>query len=320
MSIQAILPVVRLRFFFSVVAVCVLSVVFGSLQADSMAQEDARVVVSQLPVAVIPRRNSILEEPAISALSAYVTDEQSGAVLYSKNATLQYAPASVTKLMTALVAEAEYKPGVILTIPTNLSSSAGSSSFSIGDQFVVEDIVAAALIQSSNEAAALLAESVDGGAEQFVDKMNDRAHELHLTATSFANATGFDHPQQKTTARDVTLLAREVLKNPVFRRLVATPNREFYTVSGEKRYLLTNTNQLLHSDPRISGVKTGTTAEAGQVLVSKATINGNTVLITVLGSSDRYLDTLSLLDWLERSYAWEKPRILHFSDTTSMLY
>lgn len=312
-------PLFRVRIIVSIIAVCFISLLYGAVQRVDLGATEAKVVVSQWPIGSFPQLSQPESQPNITAVSAYVTDEETGAVLYSKNATLQYAPASVTKLMTALIAREAYKPGEVLTISQSPTTDSRRIFFP-GEQYTVENLLAAALIQSSNDAAFELSRHMEGGTAEFVRRMNAKAAQLDLVATNFANPNGFDHPEQKITARDLTILSREVLKDSLLRRLIATSITERYDLSGQKSVVLINTHQLVHQDDRISGIKTGTTTEAGQVLVSLAEIDGRTIIISVLGSGDRYADTLSILSWLEQAYIWEESQIQSFSAAVSVLY
>jgi len=298
------MPRLQLRQWISTAVLMSVFFWYGSVPSDqpvAIAREHT-VPVTQWPVATIPVRTVGAPEPVLFAQAAYVTAEESGAVLYSKNATQTFPPASLTKLMTALVARTLYPSGTVFTIfspPARLDSK---PLFRAGEFMTVENLLAAALIQSNNEAALVLAQNHPDGESGFIAAMNANAQYLKLTDTQYVNSIGFDHPQQFSTARDSALLAREVLKDPLLRRLVATAQFEISDTALANPRMLKSTNQLLGIDDRISGIKTGTTTEAGQVLVTLAVVKGQSIIIVVLGSTDRYKDTLVLLDWVTEQY------------------
>lgn len=271
------------------------------------ADEPQTVAIAQIPMTAIPVRNQVAVEPVINATAAIVVDEGSGAILYSKNANTLYAPASTTKLMTALVARKYYKPGSI--IPIRFTRGVGGTIIGLqnGEQYTLDSLLEGALISSANDAAQALAEYDQAGAAGFVEKMNATAESLHLENTHFSNASGFDATDHYSTARDLSILAREVLKDPLIRNIVKTKQTEIRPITGTRRLALRNTNQLLGLDPRVEGVKTGTTEEAGEVLVTLVNDGKRKMLFVVLGSNSRYTDTQALMEWVITSYSWHSP-------------
>lgn len=285
---------------------------YRSLDPSKFAQADIpqMVTIDQVELAAIPVRNSAAVDPVINATAAYITDEATGAVLFSKNAETLYAPASTTKLMTALVARKIYKPGSIVTI--NFMGSVGGTvlGFRHKEQYTLDSLIEAALISSANDAAQALAAYHPNGVSAFVQEMNNMAVQLHLDNTHFTNPSGFDAKDHYSTARDLQILSREVLKDPVLRRITATKTAEIRDITGARRFSLKNTNQLLGVDPRVKGLKTGTTEEAGEVLVTLAQDSSKTLIIVVLGSNSRYADTQALMQWVDGNYSWHSPEEL----------
>lgn len=285
---------------------------YRSLDPSKFVQSGQAQMVSidQLELAAIPVKNKVAVDPVINATAAYVTDEATGAILFSKNAETLYAPASTTKLMTALVARKEYKPGSVITI--NFSGTVGGSVLGLRqrEQYSIDSLLEAALIPSANDAAQALAAHHPNGVSAFVEEMNTTAQELHLDNTHFSNPTGFDSKDHYSTARDLTILAREVLKDPLLKSIVNTESTEIRDITGARRITLKSTNQLLGKDPRVQGVKTGTTEEAGEVLITLVKDGQRTLLLVVLGSSSRYADTKTLMDWVGTNYTWHSPEEL----------
>jgi serine-type D-Ala-D-Ala carboxypeptidase (penicillin-binding protein 5/6) len=293
---------------------CIVSILLLYRSVDTQkfiqADEPGMVAIPQLDLSAIPVKNQVFVEPVLNATAAYVVDESSGAELFSKNAATLYAPASTTKLMTALVARRLYKPGSIVTV--NLKRPIGGTVLGLrtGEQYSLDSLLEAALIASANDAAEVLAEQHPEGIDAFVGEMNAVATELHLENTHFSNPSGFDAEDHYSTAHDLLLLSREVLKDPVLRRIVGTKNSEIKDVTGTRRITLKSTNQLLGVDSRVQGIKTGTTEEAGEVLVTLTNDGSRKLILVVLGSRSRYTDTLALLNWVGSSYTWHSPEEL----------
>lgn len=247
-----------------------------------------------------------LTEPVISAEAALVIDIPSASILYEKNARSYLHPASTAKLMTALIASGSYDPQQRFTVNEEAKTVGTVVGFVPGTVLTLNDVLKAALIQSGNDAAFLLANNYPGGYEAFVEKMNDKAQELHLEQTTFTNPSGLDTEAQLTTAFDLSLLTREVLKQQTLAEIVATPTTIVKDESGVE-YQLYNTNRLLHQDSRYQGVKTGTTTSAGEVLISRYRTEERDIVVVVMQSRDRYTDTDNLMDWVTTHYDWLTP-------------
>lgn len=235
--------------------------------------------------------------PEISAKGAVVLDKNSQVVLYQKNSNLRFAPASTVKIMSALVALDYYRPDSILSVKT---ATVEGSVLGVepNDKFSFSDLLYAMLLPSANDAALTIAQNYPGGESGFVAKMNEKARKLHLLNTSFADPIGLEDNKDYTTALDLARLTSIALENNEFTKVVATKNK-FIKSAGGNEYFLYNLNKLLDV-PGVSGVKTGTTEGAGQVLVTSKKI-GNTnqeVIIVVMQSQDRYIDTEILLNYL----------------------
>lgn len=238
--------------------------------------------------------------PDITAKAAIVMDNDSKVVLFSKNPSLLFSIASTTKIMTALVGLDYYKMEDVLTIKTEEVEGVNVG-FKIGEKFKFLDILYAMLLPSGNDAALAIAQNYPGGEAEFIKKMNEKAKLLHLNNTNFADSIGLEDSRDYATPLDLAKLTSFALGNKVFAQIVATKTMEISNLAG-KKYLMNNLNKLLGAQG-INGVKTGTTEEAGQVLVtSKVEIDEvgkkHTLIIVVMNSLDRFWDTSKLLYWL----------------------
>jgi serine-type D-Ala-D-Ala carboxypeptidase (penicillin-binding protein 5/6) len=234
------------------------------------------------------------------AQAAIVVDARDGTVMFAKKPDAERSIASTTKLMTALLALEQAEPGDTITAPAYHALPAESRiNLREGEQMTVADLLEALLLESANDAAVALAEGISGSREAFVDEMNDRAAELGLDHTSYANPIGLDEPGNYSTARDLATLARTLLRNRRFARIVDMPKATLET--GIRPRVVANRNDLVAEYPWVSGVKTGYTLTAGNVLVGAAERGRRArVVSVVLGEPTedaRDSETLTLLRW-----------------------
>jgi D-alanyl-D-alanine carboxypeptidase len=217
-------------------------------------------------------------------------------VLLAESARARVPIASITKLMTVLVALEHAKLDDLVTVPF-LSTGEGESTIDLraGERVTVRDLIAACLVQSANDAAYALALHVgEGSEERFVALMNAKARALRLTDTHFVRPDGLDVEGHVSSARDVTKLARVAMRKPAIRGLVGL---ETATAAGRT---LHTWNDLLGDFPGLIGVKTGHTTAAGWSQVAAARARGVTIYATVLGSpsrTERNTDLAELLAW-----------------------
>ncbi len=231
--------------------------------------------------------------PDISAKAVVVMDKDSKVVLFSKNPNLLFSMASTTKIMTALVALDYYKINDILTVETEKVEGVNVG-FGIGERLFFEDILYAMLLPSGNDAALALAQNYPGGEEAFIKKMNEKTKLLRLANTNFADPIGLEDSRDYTTPLDLARLASIALENEIFAKIVATKTWEITDIAGGNKYFLKNLNQLLGIQG-VNGIKTGYTTEAGQVLVTSKKEGERTLIIVIMDSQDRFLDTSKLL-------------------------
>ena len=235
-----------------------------------------------------------------TADSAIVVDARDGTVMFAKRPDAERSIASTTKLMTALLALEKADPNDVFTAPA-YSAQAAESRINLreGERMTVDDLLHALLLESANDAAVALAENISGSRQAFVDEMNARAQELGLDHTSYANPIGLDQAGNYSSAQDLATLARKLLRNRRFARIVDMPSATLE--SGIRPRTVRNRNDLVGQYPWVDGVKTGYTLNAGNVLVGAAAQGPRArVVSVVLGEpteAARDGDTLTLLRW-----------------------
>jgi D-alanyl-D-alanine carboxypeptidase (penicillin-binding protein 5/6) len=234
--------------------------------------------------------------PHVTARAWLVQNASTGEVLLSHNERARVPIASITKLMTVLVALERTELNDVVTVSARAAAIGGATiDLRPGERISVRDLVEAALIQSANDAAnALAIHAGDGSEARFVMLMNEKARTLGLSDTHFVRPDGLDVPGHVSSARDVTRLARVAMHHPVVREIVARPTD---TAAGR---LLRNWNDLLATFPGLIGVKTGHTSGAGWSQVAAARGRGFTIYAAILGSparATRNADLTELLAW-----------------------
>jgi serine-type D-Ala-D-Ala carboxypeptidase (penicillin-binding protein 5/6) len=237
--------------------------------------------------------------PVPGADAAIVVDGRDGDVMFAKNARERQSIASTTKLMTALLTLEGTRPREVLRAADYVAEPVESQiGLRPGERMTVQDLFEALLLESANDAAVTLAEGVSGSVDAFVADMNERAAELGLGDTSYANPIGFDDPLNYSTASDLAVLSRDLLGRPRFARVVDMPKAELE--SGARPRTIDNRNRLVATHPFVTGVKTGHTLGAGYVLIGSAKGRGGRVISIVMGEPSeaaRDAETLKLLRW-----------------------
>lgn len=234
--------------------------------------------------------------PTIGATAGILIDLDSGNVLWEKEADLPLPPASTTKVMTALLTENLANPEDIFTVSEHAAAVGESSAhLTAGEKLAMEDLLAAALIISANDACYALGENVAGSEPLFIRWMNVKAAALGGANSYFRNTNGLPDAEHVMSVRDLATYARRALANPLFAELVDTTDR--YTETGAYRRYLKTTNRLLRSVEAVDGVKTGTTDAAGACLVASMSQGDRRVLAVVFHSPDRFGEALNLLNY-----------------------
>lgn len=231
--------------------------------------------------------------PGISAAGAVLMDADTGRVLYEKDSRSRRLIASTTKLMTALVAlESGHDLGEIVTIEKAWTGAEGSSIYlRPGEEITLEALLYGLLLRSGNDAALAVAGCCAGTVEDFVGRMNQKARELGMLDTSFANPNGLDAEGHYSSAYDMALLARACLKNVELAKIAATRS----ITLGTRTF--TNHNKLLWRYEGCIGLKTGYTEKAGRTLVSAARRDGMTLICVTLNAPSDWADHAVLFDW-----------------------
>lgn len=260
------------------------------------------VVVLCLLVPCIAAKTSALSEDEIASPSVVLIEPNSKKILFEKNPHESRACASITKVMTLLLIMEALDQGAIsytdvVTTSEHAKSMGGSDIWlEVGEQMTVDEMIKATAVASANDAAVALAEHLCGSESDFVAKMNERAKELGMKNTTFKNCNGLDEEGHLTTAYDVALMSAELIKHE---KIFEYTNIWIdYLRGGETQ--IVNTNKLLKTYTGITGLKTGTTGDAGSCISATATRNDMSLVAVVLGSStgtERFKDAATLLDY-----------------------
>lgn len=230
--------------------------------------------------------------------------KRDGRVLWAANADAHMSPASLTKMMTALVALESGNLEDVVTVSRAASRERGSTiGLRKGDQLRVRDLLAAMVVRSANDACRAIADHVG---VTFVARMNQRARAMGLRDTQFADPCGWDAPGQYSTASDLARLAEQAMQHPEFARLASRVHVTIATTNDRRKFHFSNTNALIGRYEGAIGVKTGTTGRAGHCLVAIAERNGVRVVLVLLKARDRWWNAVGLLD---RAFASAPPQL-----------
>lgn len=261
--------------------------------------ESEKTSIGLFPVGKYQKQNT----PEISARSAFIVDFKTGITLFEKNPNLKHLPASTTKLMTVLVALEKCTTETVVTVG-NFSNIGNQMGLQTGDQITVENLIYGLLIKSGNDAAYALAYACSQSLASFVDSMNEKAKSLEMLNTRFANPAGFDDQLQYSTAKDLAKLAKVAMANPLISKIVTVKSTVVTDISGNKTYYLENVNKLLNEIEGIEGIKTGQTNGSLEILITKTTREGNSIIIVLLGSQDRFEESKRLIEWTFANHHW----------------
>jgi D-alanyl-D-alanine carboxypeptidase (penicillin-binding protein 5/6) len=231
--------------------------------------------------------------PAASAALVKIGDK----VVWEQEADQRLPQASLTKIMTALLVLERYQPDAVVTISKEAAAARPTKiGLRAGDKMRLADLLAAALVHSANDACRALADWHSGDEQKFVERMNERARELGLNDTHFANACGFDAEGHYSTAHDLVVLSEAALKYKTFSRLVNKPQMVIRTVDGRRKFAFRTTNALIGHYDGAMGVKTGFTFKAGPCLVAVSKRNNMRVMIVLLNARNRWPNARQMFD------------------------
>jgi D-alanyl-D-alanine carboxypeptidase (penicillin-binding protein 5/6) len=269
-----------------------------------------------------------MSPPPISADAVFVSDTSTGTELFAQNAEEPLPPASLTKIVSALVVleRANLEDTIEIQEQDLVSAEESQVGLKAGDRLSVRDLLRGMLIPSGNDATLALARHVGASAigegvpaeeavAEFVAMMNTKAAELGASASHFLNPTGIDDEGHVMSARDVAIVTKAALQDSLFSEIVATTNAVLGSELMPDGYQVTTTNQLL-AEGIVTGVKTGTTAGAGGCLVTSFAVGPNQIVAVILGSdvaettegtqdsTARFAETRALLDAVKADYVW----------------
>ncbi|TCT25624.1 D-alanyl-D-alanine carboxypeptidase [Melghiribacillus thermohalophilus] len=248
----------------------------------------------------IPFSSSVQAAPGVSAHSAVLMEAESGRVLYEKNPHEQRSIASITKILTAIVAIEYGKLDDEVTISERAERIGGSSIYlEKGETVKLKDLLYGLMLRSGNDAAIAISEHIGGSVEGFVHIMNEKAKWIGMNHSHFANPHGLDQENHYSTAYDMALLMRYAIKNDTFRKIAGTVSYQ----SESETYPWRNKNKLLtRYYEYCTGGKTGFTSQAGRTLVSSAEKENMKLIMVTLNASDDWNDHRNIYEWAYETF------------------
>jgi D-alanyl-D-alanine carboxypeptidase len=234
--------------------------------------------------------------PEVGATEVAVLDATTGVLLYGKNEREAVHPASLTKMITALVAIEEGRLDDLVVSDIDAAEMRRSTVMGLkpGMTLTLEDLLYGLMLPSGNDAALAIGRHIAGSDPAFVTMMNQRVRWMGLTRTNFVNPHGLDNERHMTTAEDLARIAREAMNNPTFATI---SKARAWTIHAEPAYGVSNLNRLLGAYAGADGIKVGYTRRSGPALAASATRNGHRMIVVVLHSPDPPGEAARLLDW-----------------------
>ena len=267
-------------------------------EAQGGGGADSKVVSQTLLPPDVAKAESQPKLTLVNGKAYLVMDADTGKVLISYHGMDRRAPASLTKVMTALLVLERGRMEQVVTIDKDVERLRDTDSTMLwvepGDTMTVRDLLYGMMLMSGNDAALVLAKHLAGSEANFVELMNKRAAELGLKDTRFSNAHGLDSRNHYSSAHDLARLSSYAMKNQAFRQLSAAQKADI-VISGDV-YPIRNYNSLLTAYQGTDGIKIGFTDAAGQTIAASATRDGRRLIAIVLGSDRRFNDAINLLD------------------------
>ncbi|MGG5738788.1 MULTISPECIES: serine-type D-Ala-D-Ala carboxypeptidase DacF [Bacillus cereus group] len=288
--------------------------VFGILVCFMLLLSGTSVSFAQSEKTKQEKTEGTAPKLAEQASSAIVIEQDTGKVLFDKNPNEKLPPASMTKIMTMLLIMEQVEKGKLkLTDKVRASEHAASMGGSQiflepGEEMTVNEMLKGIAIASGNDASVAVAEHIAGSEEGFVNMMNKKAKDLGLKNTHFQNPTGLPAKDHYSTANDMAIMARELMKYPLIRKYTGK-YEDYLREDTDKKFWLVNTNKLVRFYPGVDGVKTGFTTEAKYCLTASAEKNGMRVISVVMGaptSKERNNQVTKLLDYAFGQYMTKK--------------
>lgn len=285
------------------------------MRRTSLRRFVLHLLLTTLLLSSFPHSLALAEEKidlAPNAKSAILMDRDTGTIIYSKNPDLKLPPASITKIMTMLLVMEAIERGEISyndkVRTSEYAASMGGSQIFLepGEEMTVRDLLKGVAIASGNDAAVALAEHIAGTEEEFVKRMNRKAEELGMMNTHFQNSNGLPSPDHYTTARDIAIMSRALLRYEEITKFTSI-YQDYLRKERKNPFWLVNTNRLVRFYPGMDGLKTGYTDEA-KFCLSATAKRGNLRLIAVVmgepNSKVRNAETARLLDYAFNQYVF----------------
>ncbi len=240
---------------------------------------------------------AVASPPITSAEAACLLDVKTGQVLYGKNIHLQRPPASLTKVLTTIIAIERGDLKDVVKVSRKAAYQEGSSIYlKEGERITLEELLYGVMLASGNDASVAIAEHISGSIEEFSRLMTEKAREMGALNSNFKNPSGLPEPEHYSTAYDQAVIMRYALKNKIFARITATKNKTISWEGNDWGRGLRNHNKLLWLYPDSTGGKTGYTRAAGRCLVASAKRNGREVVAVVLNCPNDWLVVQNLMD------------------------
>ena len=240
-----------------------------------------------------------IDDSSFTAASIILVEAESGDILYEKDPDVRRAPASTTKLITALLAVEHLPLEKVVTVPAEAQTGGSVMGLKPGQTVTVETLLYGLLLSSGNDAAVTIAIEISGNVEDFAVLMNEKAKALGMLNSHFVTASGLDDQDHYVTARDMSYVAREVYKDPLLRRIISTTTVTRYTEDKTVSFVMENTNMLIHTPEKMpdgspysgpeflytyaNGMKTGSTAKAKGCLIASAEKEDLSLIAVILG-------------------------------------
>lgn len=265
-----------------------------------------RILILLMAICLVPAvKANEIEDLAPNAKSAIMIEASTGEILFNKNENEKLAPASMTKMMSMLIIMEEIDKGNLkwdeeVIASKNASSMGGSQIFlETGEKMTVTELLKGIAIASGNDATVAIAERIAGTEEAFVKRMNDKAKELGLKNTNFVTSTGLDADNHYSSAYDMSLIAKELVKYEKILEFTGT-YEDYLRANSSSPFWLVNTNRLVRFYSGVDGLKTGFTSSAGYCLTATAKRDNMRLITVVMGEDDtdkRSADTTKMLDY-----------------------
>ncbi len=241
--------------------------------------------------------------------SIIVKDLSKNKLIYTKAENKPLRPASLTKIMTSILAIESGKLNSIVTITNEMSNvEPTKTGLKPRDKVFLKDLVHAAMIKSANDAATAIAYYLgNGDKDRFVDMMNKKAKSIGMSNTTFTNPAGFDIGNHKSTVRDLLRLSEYAIKNKTFNEIVKLNKYVFKTINTGRKVTVYTSNKLQKQDKYVVGIKTGYTNQAGACLIARAKKNDKDILLVMLNSENRWQTAKMALDQATKSKNTQQP-------------